>query len=241
MQIFLLHLQDDEPPLYFSSCPKTPHQSKNPRAFPFLSHITKMSLVAVLLHLSPGRWLWRLGTHWCFAPSHSWEHRSWGDTSPSREALRIYKMKKSRFMTTLHWQLERGEFKVPTGKLPIMAIHATIWPSEHALKENKLDKTHDNKWHTAAYTRLPKGLHVPATNSCPPSEQDSDICSVLHLLCCYMKVRSFLEAHELHNLTTFGLPSALEILSQQSVFTLPTVSSLVEEINMSFQKYQIKQ
>lgn len=55
-----------------------------------------------------------------------------------------------------------------------------------------------------------------------------------------MKVRSFLEAHELHNLTTFGLPSALEILSQQSVFTLPTVSSLVEEINMSFQKYQIK-
>lgn len=55
-----------------------------------------------------------------------------------------------------------------------------------------------------------------------------------------MKVRSFLEAHELHNLTTFGLLSALEILSQQSVFTLPTVSGLVEEINMSFQKYQIK-
>lgn len=65
-------------------------------------------------------------------------------------------------MTTLHWQLERGEFKVPTGKLPITAIHAIIWPSEHTLKENKLDKTHDSKWHMAAYTRLPKR----ASHSC---------------------------------------------------------------------------
>lgn len=127
--------------VHFVSRPKTPHQSKNPRAFPlpssflplknvtcccFAAFVPKKVAVAV-----------RHPLVLCSIPLLGASYLR-GHATLMWSLKNLQNKEKQICDTTLHWQL-RGELKVSVYKLHNIAIHTIIRPSEDATKANKID------------------------------------------------------------------------------------------------------
>lgn len=127
---------------HFLSQPKTPHQSKNPRAFPLPSSFLPLKNVPCCCSAAfvPRKVVVdvRHPLLLCSIPllraSYLRGHitLTWSLNNLQNEEKQIYD-------TILHWQLVRGELKVPAYKIHNMAINTIIRPSEDATKANKVD------------------------------------------------------------------------------------------------------